>query len=195
MDFLNQIGPIGAYILAAYAGIKLTFTYICKIVVVRTTHKGVVFKKGSEIRILNPGFHFYMPLISEVDIFPTVRQTTSLPPQAISSNDGEAIAARAVIVYEIKDMKAAFAESWDIEDTIVDIGMVALRGVITTKPSDTIFNEQLALDDELTGILKAGQLSRDYGVNILKAYFTNLAKTEVNSYLSEDTVSVLPKRS
>jgi len=194
MDFLSSTGSIGVWILVGMGVLKGFFTFIVKPVVIRTTHKGVQFKGGKSIKILDTGFHWYCPFYSEIDIHPVVRQTTKLPPQALMSIDGTEIAASAVIVYEFIDIEKAFARTWDIEDTIRDIAMVAVKKVIVKEEADNLWKDQNKLDHELEEELKSGALIKDFGINLFNAYYTDLSKTNVSSYLAEDGVFVSPKR-
>jgi regulator of protease activity HflC (stomatin/prohibitin superfamily) len=194
MDFLSNTGAIGVWTLVAMGVLKGFFTFILKPIVIRTTHKGVHFVGGKTIKILDSGFHWYFPFYSEIDVHPVVRQTTKLPPQALMTLDGEEIAASAVIVYEFIDIEKAFAQSWDIEDTIRDIAMVAVKKVIVKEEAKNLWKNQNRLDNELETELRSGALVKDFGISIFNAYYTDLSKTTVNSYLAEDGVFITPKK-
>ena len=81
---------------------------------------------------LLPGLRVYWPLVTEVDVIPTARQTHNLPTQALTTSDGKKVVVSGVVVYRIKDIVATMARNWDVSDTLNDISMVAITKIITT---------------------------------------------------------------
>ena len=103
---------------------------IPRLVIVRSTHGGVKFKRGKYAIPIKPGVCAYWPIVTEVDILPVARQTHNLPSQSLTTRDGKTIVVSGVVVYEIRDVVSALAKNWDISDTINDITMCAITQVI-----------------------------------------------------------------
>ena len=96
-----------------------------RLVIVRSTHAGVRFRHGKKPEALLPGLRVFWPLVTEVDVIPTARQTHNLPTQALTTSDGKKVVVSGVVVYRIKDIVATMARNWDVSDTLNDISMVA----------------------------------------------------------------------
>ena len=62
-----------------------------RLLIVRSTHAGVRFRHGKKPEALMPGLRVYWPLVTEVDIIPTARQTHNLPTQALMTSDGKKV--------------------------------------------------------------------------------------------------------
>ena len=103
-----------------------------RLLIVRSTHAGVRFRHGKRPEALLPGLRVYWPLVTEVDVIPTARQTHNLPTQALTTSDGKKVVVSGVVVYRIKDIVATMARNWDVSDTLNDISMVAITKIITT---------------------------------------------------------------
>ena len=103
-----------------------------RLLIVRSTHAGVRFRHGKKPEALMPGLRVYWPLVTEVDIIPTARQTHNLPTQALMTSDGKKVVVSGAVVYRIADVLATIARNWDVSDTLNDISMVAITQIVTT---------------------------------------------------------------
>lgn len=98
---------------------------------IRTTDRGVKWPRCKEPIILQPGIHYWWPLVSELEMVTVVRQTTFLHPQTLTLRDGTTVTVRAVVVHSIEDPLLAYTKSWDISDTIVDLASTSISGVVS----------------------------------------------------------------
>ena len=101
------------------------------ILVVRSTHRGIRFRRGAKPMVLEPGVRVYWPLLTEVKVLPWVRQTCELAPQVLTTADGKDIAVSAVFAYEIVDPVAAITGTFDIYRTIEDFAQGAVASEVT----------------------------------------------------------------
>ena len=102
-----------------------------RLLIVRSTHAGVRFRHGSKPSPLFPGLRVYWPLVTEVEVIPTARQTHNLPTQALTL-DAKKVVVSGVVIYKINDIVATIARNWDVSDTLNDISMVAITQIVTT---------------------------------------------------------------
>ena len=135
--------------------------------------------RGHKALPLGPGFHFFWPITTEVLTYPTARQATDLRTQTLMTTDGKTLVVGGLIVYEIVDIKAILAHTWDPESTITDIALSAIHDVFVRLSWTDVRTMQE------TGVLNLKLRSRvrkelkKYGVRVLKTTITDLAQTRV----------------
>jgi len=157
--------------------------WIPRILIVRSTHAGARFRYGSKVSPLQPGLHVYWPLVTEVEVIPTARQTHNLPTQALLTSDGKKIVVSGVVVYAINDVVATIARNWDVSDTLNDISMVAITKVITTHTLEYLLQH---LTDEVQDKLthETRRRLRRYGVSVYWTALTDFSEAIVIKNIS-----------
>lgn len=143
--------------------------------IVRTTHGAVKFVWGAKVVALGPGWHCYWPFSTDFVQYPTARQADNLANQTIETKDGKTIMVGGMIVYEVHDIAALVAYTFDPDGTIRDIAAAAVHDVCCVKTWDELREGQRTgkLDTELRNEMKKG-LSK-YGVTVLRTTLTELA--------------------
>ncbi|MCP4900908.1 MAG: hypothetical protein GY906_28405 [bacterium] len=144
------------------------------ILVIKTTHRGVAWVRGKKIKELTPGVRFIWPIWTEYYIVPVVRQTLDLPEQTLTTKDGFAIHIGVVIVYDVADVVRMLTVQYDHDDTISDIGQVAVRKYTINRTF-----EELRIDDGAELKETVQKQMRRYGVAVREASVVDLAKTKV----------------
>lgn len=163
-------------------------SFIPRLVIVKATHGGVAFDCGHKIRKLPPGLHFYIPLISEVIVWPTKRQTTNLSVQTLVTSDNRVIAAGGIIVYEIPDVVSFLTTTYDGEDTIKDYALSAIKRVICSTSFDDL-RAETSVDNKLTRVLRR-DLNR-FGVKVIKVTLSDMAPCIVLASWNGDTAKTI----
>lgn len=155
--------------------------FLPRLVIVRSTHAGVVFWTipffGCIVRAWHPGLHLYWPLISECEIVPVKRQTTRCAGQTLTTADSVCVKLRFVLIYDVHDAVAYLTECWDGEDTVQDHCLRAVAAKVgVTQFADLVSGEaNKKLATELRRDLKR------FGVNVLEATFSDMVETVVVS--------------
>jgi hypothetical protein len=181
--------------------------------VVRRTHGGVKFttkvlfheifnyKKWSlsapyipheqaTVITIHSGICIYCKFFTDIEIYPTARQTTSLQYQALMTKNGRTIAVSTIIAYEVVDLLKAFGETWDIEDIIKDISLAKVRLLLTSMTFEDISKEQISLDEKLSLAIRLEL--ENYGINVIKAYFTDLAPSGNTFFMNSENSVLIP---
>jgi regulator of protease activity HflC (stomatin/prohibitin superfamily) len=140
---------------------------------IRTTDRGVKWPRCQEPIVLEPGIHFWWPLVSELEVVTVVRQTTFLHPQTLTLRDGTTVTVRAVVTHSIEDPLLAYTKSWDISDTIVDLSSTSISSVVsclckTELQKQTFINDLVSAD--------AATLLAGFGV---KVHFIKLTEASI----------------
>jgi len=148
-------------------------------VIIRTTHGGCKFIRGRKVVPLAPGFHFYWPLTTELEVYPTARQAADLRTQTLMTTDGKTLVVGGLIVYEIQDIVPILAHTFDPDQTVKDIALSAIHDVLVRMSWVDIrtAQEQGTLNLRLRRRVRR-ELSK-YGVKVLKTTLTDLAQTRV----------------
>jgi regulator of protease activity HflC (stomatin/prohibitin superfamily) len=149
------------------------------ITIVPTTHGAVKFVKGKKVVPLGPGIYVYLPLTTQLVGYPTARQAVDLRPQTIVTKDDKTIAIGALIVYEIMDIAAILAHTYDPEETVRDIAMSGVHDVCCQYEWEDLKAAQRSgkLDTALRQEIRKGL--EPYGVKLMKATLTDLAPCRV----------------
>lgn len=162
-----------------------------RVVKIKRTHGAVIFT-GSRAKAWRPGLHLYWPIISEYLELPVVRQTNNLPTQVVLAAGSKPLAVSGVVVYEITDIMAALSQSFEVDDTINDIGLAAIMEVLAGEKLSELC-EKLKdgrLSHELT--LRARRRLRRYGVRVQAVSLTDFTTCTVVKHLGEGLVAPLP---
>ncbi len=153
--------------------------FIPRPVIVRATHGGVKWRFGKHVSELCPGWHWYWPLFTDIEIMVTARQTHKVAkPQAIESLDGTSLAVGVLVVYSINDiLKAIGQKNWDVDTTINDITESAVVHVFS-KYNYAEARRKLCNEIE-TALTKQCKIElAKYGVLVQQAKVTDFCKTE-----------------
>lgn len=148
-------------------------------VIVNTTHAGVKFVRGKKVIPLPPGVHWYWPATTDLEIYPTARQAADLRTQTLMTTDGKTLVVGGLIVYQIVDIEAILAHTWDPEQTIKDIALSAIHDVLVRLSWIDIRTEQEHGTLALRLRKRVRQELAKYGVKVLKVTLTDLAQTRV----------------
>lgn len=164
--------------------------FVPRWIILDTTKAGVKFVRGSKVVPLGPGWHLYWPLTTIIHTYPTARQATDLRGQVFVTSDDKAIIVGGLIVYEIKDVEAILARTFDPDDTIKDISLSAIHDVCCQKTWAELREGQRSgsLDRELRREAKK-ELDR-YGVLVLKMTLTDLAPCRVLRLVSSSSTNI-----
>jgi len=155
-------------------------TFVPKLEIVDTTHGAVKFRYGKQPIALEPGLHVYWPLVTKFVSYPTARQSIDLRTVTTVTSDDVTLLVGGMVVYEIEDIAAIIAHTWDPENTIHDIAISAIADIVCgrytykellTKRHNGELEEELF--DRLTADLE------DYGVRVLTARLPDMCPTTV----------------
>jgi regulator of protease activity HflC (stomatin/prohibitin superfamily) len=147
--------------------------------IVNPVHGALKFVGGSKVVKLGPGIHWYWPARTEFHTYPVARQAVDLRAQTFVTEDDKTIAAGGLIVYEIEDLEAILAHTYDPDETIRDITLSAIHDVCCRLSWADLKSQQQrgTLDTKLRNEARRGL--DGYGVRVLKVTLTDLAPCRV----------------
>lgn len=159
-------------------------------VIVRHTHRGVKWSLWRQPRALEPGVRWYWPLISDVEVIPSARQTLGLTHQTLTTSDQKTLAVAGVIVYNIKDIVLAIGEkNYDVDDTVAEVSRAAIIDVVSSWKFEDLCNDIPGTQKDLTR--ECRKQLRPFGVYVHRAALTDFTICEAHSLLGKpDTLNI-----
>jgi regulator of protease activity HflC (stomatin/prohibitin superfamily) len=151
IDFIDQIIPVK---------------------VLKEYQQGVLFRFGKFKKILKVGIHFKVPFIDEIDSYPVVYTTITLPPQSIVTSDGVCVVIRGHIKYKIEDIRIFAVDVYDAIDALSDM----TGGVIYEEIKSKTWED--AYSSNLPSILtkKSRIEAKKWGIHVEKVTITDFSK-------------------
>ena len=149
--------------------------FVPRRIIVRSTHRGVKWRAWRVPVEMKPGFRWYWPLLSDVEIIPVARQTLNTSTQALMTKDGKQVVAGGVVVYSIQDIVKAIGErNYDVDETVNDISQAAIVEVVTAWDADALLKEiNGQVEEDLTATCR--KALRCYGVYVSRAALTDFS--------------------
>ena len=147
--------------------------------IVNTNQGAVKFVKGHTAIACGPGIHWWWPVTTNFITYPTARQTANLKSQTVMTSDDRTIAVGGMIVYEVSDITAILAHTFDPDETIKDIALSSIHDACCQLSWHELREQQRngALDRKLKAEARK-DLDR-YGIKVLKMTLTDLAPCRV----------------
>jgi regulator of protease activity HflC (stomatin/prohibitin superfamily) len=152
---------------------------------VRKNYGGVKYVRGSKVKEMKPGIHWYWPFVTEIELFPTARQTQTLSAQALMTRDHQKTTVRGIVIYDIDNVQTALADNYDINDTIGDIAMSSIVESVTKRElDDLLLHVSNGVSDEITAACRE-ELS-EYGVRVYRTKIVDCSSCLVINTLGAD---------
>ncbi len=166
--------------------------WIPRLTIVNTTHGWVKFVRGKHVRTGGPGLIVHWPLITELVIFPTARDSLKCEAQTVTLASGETVLVQAVVIYEVEDLVKLIAGTAEPSMTIVDQTAGAVASVLETIQSweelrGLSVRQPRYRDSELNARLKdaVSKALEPYGVKVLAVMLQNKAKARVYKLVND----------
>ncbi len=158
--------------------------------IVKKTHGGVAFVRGKNVKEIRPGLYVWWPFWTECMFYPIVRQSLNLPPQTLTTNDDVSVSVSGVVIYKVDDIVCALSSQWDLNETIRDISMAAMREFICSSHFKTVNQNRKKMEEKWH---KELQISLGaYGIEILDAKLTDFSRCRVLAVISSGQAEYLP---
>ena len=110
----------------------------------------VALRLGKFHKMLNPGWNFVIPLITEVTPVDLRIQVLDVPRQEVITKDNSPTMVDAVVYYRVADAKKAVLAVANYKAAIVNMAQTTLRGVVGDMELDEIFSSR----DKINAILR-----------------------------------------
>ena len=131
-------------------GAVLVVVLMTTIVQVEQYESGVALRLGKFHTMLNPGWNFVIPLVTNVFKVDLRIQVLDVPRQEVITKDNSPTMVDAVVYYRVADAKKAVLNVANFRAAIVNMAQTTLRGVV----GDMELDEILSSRDKINAILR-----------------------------------------
>lgn len=167
-------------ILGQMVGVLLRF--VPRPVNVRHTHKAIKFKWG-KVKIIEPGWRWWWPITTEVDLHVVVSQPLGLAPQTLMTSDGQSIVVGGVTLYHVIDLHAYAVENHDADEAMAEVAGSAIRDVVVSKTLAALQESDGRKDINRTLLALAKLELERYGVEVEYFKLTDLSTCRVQNLI------------
>lgn len=138
--------------------------------VINAFSAGIILRWGKFYKVLKPGFYWKIPFADRVYEDVIMTTTLELPPQTLTTRDEKQVVAKAIVKYDIADIKLFMLSVYDAKDAISDITQGIIKKTIST------LEWQQCNDNELDNTItkKVRVELRKWGINTQQVTFTNI---------------------
>ena len=137
-------------VLLLILGAVIVVILMTTIVQIEQYETGVALRLGKFHTMLNPGWNFVIPLITQVFKVDLRIQVLDVPRQEVITKDNSPTMVDAVVYYRVADGKKAVLNVANYRAAIVNMAQTTLRGVVGDMELDEIFSSR----DKINAILR-----------------------------------------
>lgn len=134
--------------------------------------RGVRLRFGKFKSVLEPDFHWKLPIFDTIIEHGSVWTTHSMPAQSLTTKDAKDIVVKGIIKYRVVDMKIFALEVWDAVDAISDMVQGIIFDIVKDKTWDELQHEDLKREISRKARIEA----KRWGIEIETVTLSDLAK-------------------
>lgn len=146
------------------------------------------WRRTYQLIVCPPGFAWYWPAVTMFTVYPVAYQTTGLRAQTLSTIDGKTFVCTGLISFEVDDLEALLAHSFEPDQMIADRTMAAIQDCLQGKT----WEELSALMKGVRGTSLVRQLTssaqsllKSHGVRVLEVRLIEFAQCRVYRLIGE----------
>jgi len=137
------------------SGIRIIYQY----------KRGIKFRFGKFVRILDPGFNWIIPVVETVQIVDVRVIAINIPSQEIMTRDNVPSKINGVLFFAIKDAKKAVLEVSDYLFAISQLAQASLRDVCGKVELDTILSKREEMGNDIR--VMVDKETEEWGIAIM----------------------------
>lgn len=156
-------------------------SWVPRLVVVLASEKGIRYRQGKDVFVLEPGPHIYWPILTRVQTVNVMRSVQNLSTQTLTTADGVAVIASGVMVYRVDDVERFLVENHDAEAGIDEVACASIRQVMLSMTLEEIHAASIGLgmNDRLRR--EARKSLGPFGIRVEYLRLTDCAPAQVFS--------------
>ena len=158
-----------------FIGLILLFIVLKSIKVFNEYERGVRFRLGKFIDVLNPGLNLVVPIMDSVVKVDLRTRILDVPTQDVITRDNAVVVVDAVIYYKVVDPKRTVLEVEDFVFAILKLAQTTLRSIIGEMELDDILSKRDYINERLRTILD--EASDRWGVKAENVEIKEVAPT------------------
>jgi regulator of protease activity HflC (stomatin/prohibitin superfamily) len=143
------------------------------LVIVPSTHGGVAFSRGFNVKEWKPGLHWYWPVATTYKLMATVRQTQMIQAKVVMTKDLQTVMVGSLVTYYVDDVVTALAKIADLPSDIIERSVGAFLAEVSERTLAEIQADRLGFNEAVTE--RVSKSLNGYGVYVLHAQLTEFA--------------------
>ncbi|WP_036258327.1 SPFH domain-containing protein [Methylocapsa aurea] len=163
---------IGASPLSIGLAVLALLLLLASVRIANQYQRAVVFRLGKYMRTAGPGLYLLIPLIDRAWTIDLRTMTTAVEQQEAITKDNVPVKINAVIWRRVIDPKRSVVEVVDVGDSVVQVAVTALRGVIGQHTLDDVLKEQQAISEALQASID--RVTEPWGVKVERVQMKNV---------------------
>ena len=156
-----------------------------RILILAPYESGIRLTFGKHLKVLDPGWYLYWPLIQRVVWMEVQTQVVDLRTQSVRTKDNFDIIISGAIQYSIKDVEKANVNVQDVDKSIETLSLGIILDFVKHKNLDDCQNIDILKSEILKGLKDA---AKGWGLKIEKIFITDLGRTRNLRLLGNSTV-------
>ncbi|HEY9688691.1 MAG TPA: SPFH domain-containing protein, partial [Coleofasciculaceae cyanobacterium] len=144
--------------------------------VIEQGNKALVERLGRYQRTLDPGLNFVIPFVDSLIVETMRERDLDIEPQQVITKDGLAIEVDAVVSWRITNLKAAYYNVDNLDDSLKNLVLTELRARFGQIELEETFSKIEELNQHLLGRLDV--VTTEWGIKVLRMAIQNVKRPE-----------------
>jgi len=123
------------------------------VVIIYEFERGVHFRLGKYVRVLEPGLKIIVPILDRVIKIDIRERPLQVPPQEIITKDNVTVKVNAVVYFKVYDAEKAFIEISDYYEAVSQLAQTTLRNVVGQSELDHILTKREDINEQIREIV------------------------------------------
>lgn len=130
--------------------------------------EAIILRFGKFYKSVKPGIYFKIPFFDSVWKHIVITQSIDIPPQSVTTADGENVVVKGIVRFSIIDIKTFLTTITQPQDVLTDTTGGMIREII----EDTRWINIVDIDKRLTS--EVGKFVKKWGIKVEKVTLTDL---------------------
>lgn len=159
--------------------LRTIWTHLVPYCIITEMELGCVLRFGRYSRVLTPGIHLKIPFADSVYAYHVKTCTSHLAAQTLTTKDGKSIVLKAIVRYNIFDIKLYTIEVYDAFDAIND----TVQGIICELVCSSDWKKiQAGIQADVVN--KAKVKLREWGIDLEKITLSDMAEIQTTRIMN-----------
>lgn len=165
--------------------LRLIWNELVPYYIVTEMESACVLRFGKYHKVAEPGVHCKIPFVDAVYSYHVKTTTSHLASQTLTTKDGKSVVIKAIVRYNIEDVKLFTLSVWDAHEAIGD----TVQGIISEIVMKSSWDEVLeGIEDRIFN--KSLEILKSWGILIEKITLSDLGLIKTIKLLNnQDTIS------
>lgn len=155
-------------------------------VIVEEWNEAVHLRFGKYIGVRKPGIHFKLPFMDSIIETAVITHSVNLPAQTLTTLDEQGIVLKAIIRYQITDVKKYLLSVMHANDVLIDTTQGMIRDIVEV----TNWADLVDVNTIITNEVK--EYVEKWGIEVEAITITDLAIVKTFRILGDNNIKPLP---